>query len=578
MKRLLNGIYHTERGRILFAFGASVLILMIVLVSGRVSYYDCDDLNIAWALAGYRSGSPSFSHPFINCIMAAVVSGLYTLVPALPWWWIVQWFAVFLGMSAVFYACLAVGSRRNVPMLVPLFVSGVMTAVFYAYLVVSVTFTLSSAAVGAGAAALVLADDGGADSRQGRRCRVFGVALLVLAFLVRHSSGLAVACFYFGALAIRFAEKLLLPKNERRGSRPERKKLVLNAGIAALCVLLLIGTNAWGRRALNPDGFLEFDEARGLYMDYPHDSYHENPVMYGSLGWSEALTRLVNYWFYMDERVTADTLRTAFDASAARNVPLLRKLSSVPKRLLTEAKAHPIAKYALAAAIVSVAALVALFLMSKQRRVLPFLAGLAYALGTAALLSYLVVMGRMNLRVLLTVLLPFVTCVLLICLELYDGNVAARAAGLLLAGAMLFPSQAIFRYVIHIKCDESIALSREVTAYVMAHPDTVFYRDTYTANNFDAYAVYPDEKPTNLMDWGGCDMYTAARTEQMQKNGITSPYADVFLQENVRYIGTRDAECLHLLDVYMQETYQTDGYTITDELSDGIVVVSFAEE
>lgn len=577
MKRFISGIYHTERGRILLALALAMMILLAALVSGRVSYYDCDDLNIAWALAGYRSGTPSFSHPFINCIMAAIVSGLYTLVPTLPWWWIVQWVAVFLGMGAMFYACLSVGARRNVPFLVPLFVSGVMTAVFYAYLVVSVTFTLSSAIVGAGAAALVLADDGMNNSRQGKLCRILGFLLLVLSFLVRHSSGLAVACFYFGALALRYADKLFVPKSERIDNGERRRRLLLNAGAAVLCILLLIGTNAWGRENLNPAGFLEFDEARGLYMDYPHDAYSENREMYNAYGWDEALTRLVNYWFYMDERVTAEAMQTFFSSSAARSVPFGTKLLSVPGRLIYEAKAHPIAKFSLVTGMLLLATLIMLFVTARKKRVLPFLAGLAFTLGAASLLSYLIVMGRLNLRVLLTILIPYATCVFLICLELYDESAGTRIAGLILVGAFLFPSQAVFREVIHIDCSETIALSREVTKYAMEHPDLVFYRDTYTANNFDAYAVYPNEKPTNLMDWGGCDMYTAAREAQLRLNGIDNPYANVFLHDNVRYVGTRDAECLHLLDVYMQDTYNTKGYTVTDELSEGIVIVSFAE-
>ena len=86
--------------------------------------------------------------------------------------------------------------------------------------------------------------------------------------------------------------------------------------VSVASTALLVGINAYGRTAQNPEGFVAYDEARSSYMDYPHDSYQSNPALYEQAGWDETLAALTSNWFYMDERVTTEAFTTISSGSA----------------------------------------------------------------------------------------------------------------------------------------------------------------------------------------------------------------------------------------------------------------------
>lgn len=61
--------------------------------------------------------------------------------------------------------------------------------------------------------------------------------------------------------------------------------------------------------------FNQINAVRSAYMDYPHDSYQDNPELYELAGWDEPLSTVVDMWYFMDERVTADAFRTIVEGS-----------------------------------------------------------------------------------------------------------------------------------------------------------------------------------------------------------------------------------------------------------------------
>ena len=59
MKKLgdsIHRLYHSERARWLFSLLIALALVGVAALLSTISYYDNDDLNIAWALAGYRTG------------------------------------------------------------------------------------------------------------------------------------------------------------------------------------------------------------------------------------------------------------------------------------------------------------------------------------------------------------------------------------------------------------------------------------------------------------------------------------------------------------------------------------------
>ncbi len=574
--------YGSEWFRWLFSLACALLIVGVAASLSTLTFFDNDDLNIAWALAGYRTGTPSFAHPFINCLMAFLTSALYTVLPQLPWWLILQLVASVAGMTAVFAATLKTGHRHGVPLLLAIALMAACGAGLFYYGIVLVTFTLSATVAGAGAVALVLATDE-ADAKKTQRGYLLGsVLLLVVSLLVRNSSGLAVACFVFGAFVYRAVESMLAK------DRASAKRLMV-FGIAAIAVCgVLVGVNEYGRNAQNPEGFVAYDEARSSYMDYPVDSYASNPTLYEKAGWDETLAALTSSWFYLDERVTTDSFTTVAEGSAFASTSMADRLKAGVTDIGSMFHMYPLSvNYGVLVAAAYASAL-ALFLFNRKRWT-AFVGASAFLLGSVVLLGYLMAAGRVNLRVWMTVCMLASVSIWLCAFGLMRPKAeSARAAhwfrlaalGLMLLVSLGFGYK-VFRTVISYESEtpNMLARSQAVVAYAQEHPENVYIRDVYVANNVDALSVYPDNPPTNLIDWGGCDMNTVTREQQLAVNGLKSTFAkDIFPLKNVYYIGDTQDIYLPLFEEYMQTHCGASGYAVVDTIIDGIVAVQFTFE
>ena len=574
--------YGSERFRWLFSLACALLIVGIAASLSTLTYYDNDDLNIAWALAGYRTGTPSFAHPFINCLMAILTSALYTVLPQLPWWLILQLAASVLGMTAVFASILKIGWKHGVPLLFALALIVATGAGLFYYGIVLVTFTLSAAAAGAGAVALALAADA-EDSKRTQRGYLIGVVLLLaVSLLVRNSSGLAAACFVVGALVYRAAE------NNLADERALGKRMLAFCAGAIAVSSVLVGVNAYGREAQNPEGFVAYDEARSSYMDYPVDSYAASPSLYAEAGWDETLAALTSSWFYMDERVTTESFATISAGSAFAHTGALDRLKAGIADLGWMFQMYPLSvNYGVLVGAAYAAAL-ALFLLNRKRWT-AFLGASAFLLGALLMLAYLMTAGRVNLRVWMTVCILSSVSIWLCAFRLMRPKAeAARAAHLLRLAALglallvsLGFGYKVFRTVISYESETPNMLSRAqaVVSYAQAHPENVYIRDVYVANNVDALSVYADDPPTNLIDWGGCDMNTVTRQRQLALNNLESTFVkDIFPIGNVYYIGDAADRYLPMFVEYMQTHCGASGYEISDSIVDDIVAVHFTFE
>jgi hypothetical protein len=576
---LIRKGYGSEWFRWCFALAAALALIAFAALTTTITFYDNDDLNIAWALAGYRGGTPSFAHPFVNCITAWIVSGLYTLMPRLPWWLLFQFFAVAIGMCAVFASALKIGYRSNAPLLLVLALIVAFGAGLYFYGVVLVTFTLSSAVIGAGAAALVLAADADDTKKTQRIYLILAAVLLAGSLLVRNSSGLAAACFVGGAFVYRAVKAGIA------GRFTFMKRALRFLAAAAAVTIALAGINALGRSVQNPDGFVEYDAARASFMDYPHDSYGENPELYESVDWDHPLYQLVSSWFYLDERVTTEAFQTVVEGSQFAQMGVGERAALAADTLKTFLGKYPLAVYIGLLLIVAYAAAVVLFVQNR-RRWIAFAAASAFFLGALLLLGYLCYAGRVNLRVWMSVCIPAVAAVWLAALELLrrengqNGGRAARVVrGLILGCAALVSlglGYKVFRTVVSYESEGMLETARAVVEYAREHPENVYVRDVYAANNVDATSVYPENPPTNLLDWGGCDMNTAAREEQLAVNGLMSTYAtDLFRQSNVYYIGDLNDAYVPIFAEYMTADCGATGYTVAETIVDNIVAIRF---
>lgn len=543
VNRSIRFLYRTRSGRALCSLAVTLLLLAVALLFSTVTYYENDDSNIAFALAGYCSGEPYPGHPFINCLLAAFVSGLYRLLPALPWWTLVQLGTVLAALYIAQNRLLALCSKRDIPFLIALIGMGLIAFGLFFYPLLLVTFTLTSACIGAAGVALLLSLDAEEDGKKGIVSRLgLSLVCLFLCFLFRNSTGISMLCFYFGCGAILLFRALLKKANRAELLRP----LIFMGAVAALA-LLMTTVNRLGLQRLNEPGFVEFDQARGRYMDYPVDSYSDNPALYEAVGWDRELYAMARQWYFMDERITAERMNHIIAGSQTAQGTLSSALDDwedfVSVRPLVLFLLLPL----LTALLLGAAALA-----QAPKKGSEFLFLLCMLLGSALLCLYLLLSGRMVVRALQAVLLPGTLAALFLSYNMLSPlpeKGAKRLAGLCLTLLLLLPAcygaykQARTLLSYNASTPALLEGSQKLMDYAISNADTIFIRDTHVCNNIDAWTVYPEARPTNLLDWGGTGVLTGARGRQLDLLGIEDYTADIFLRENVRLVtapGSRD--------------------------------------
>lgn len=623
MRRLgqtIDRLYGSPAGRAAFALTLSVLLLAFGgLVSG-FTFYENDDTNIAFTLAGYFSGAPYPTHPFINCLLGFAVSFCYRVLPAVPWWLVFQLAAVALSAAALAACVLKAGRDAKAPVVLPLLIAGALSFGLVLYAMLLVTFTLTSAVAGAAGVALVLtvAED---DPPKARKRRLaLAAAFLAISFLFRNSAGLSVLCFFAGALVYRFAAAAQ--------SRAGKKRLLGIALYGACCLLLaaaLVRVNAWGITTYNEPGFSRFDAARGRYLDYPVDSYADNPTLYESVGWDRPLYGAVRQWFYMDGRVTAEAIEKIVAGSRAASA---WSLKSAAAGWRTFASARPLVTYLLLLPAGILLLLLALFPGADQRGKLAALFAVFLLAGGAVLAGYLLLSGRMILRTLQLLIIPAAFSAAILALTACarragegetnhiggaEPDAEARggesgfppaagpaeppkprpapggAAGLSLGGAargvvaalallvLLFAGYKSARVTVSYDSAALLAKSRALMQYVLARPGGVFIRDTHVANNVDAVTTYPEQKPTNLLDWGGTTAYTGAKALQIARLGLGAFTADVFLRDGVYFVTEPDSRDQKAFSAYLASVYGEGArLELVDAVTDGVAVYRVA--
>lgn len=563
-------LYRRPLGRLLFSLVMVGGVFLFAIWRVEPAYLMNDDTNISFALAGYRTGAPFAAHPFINILLGFCVSGLYGLFPAVPWWFVCQEAAMLVSAVVLSLCVLRTAQKRNVHWLIACMLCGVLMVGLLFRPFVRVTFTLTAAALGTAAVALLLSFDR-TDPRPVRTA--FAAAsgvLLIAAFCFRNSSGISLACFYFAALLYRFLDAHFFGKAERKRLKRRTGAFAL---IMALLVALTVGVNRRAIEVNNAEGYLAFDEARANFVDYRLcDTYHENPALYASVGWDETLHDLARNWCFMDARVTTEALEALAASSARANESVTERAAAIPARIETFLSGDYFARLMLVLPPCALAAAIAILALARRRDPLAFVFAVCMLLGGAVLICYLAFCDRLILRTFRLVLMPASFAVALLALRILpvaaesaaNGEPTGKGTGfswrgaccyalctlLLLFGGLM--SGRALADTLRSDYTDEIALCRTLIDYCMAHPDVIFIRDTATCSNLDATSTYPDEKPTNLIAWGDTDMLTGVQRAQLALLGLDAFDMDVFRQENVRYLGTIDGGAYAAFRAYLQ--------------------------
>ena len=578
---LLASAAGTKSGRMLL--GACLALLLVGLTAALVpiTFLTNDDTSIMYTFAGYSTGEPYPIHGFVNLPLGYVTSLLYMVAPAVPWWTVLQLICVTISIWVIFYTLWDVGAEHGLPAWGMALSNTLLYATVLVYAVSRLSFTLTACMLGTAGILRLLAADTGGREREPLPLFVMleSTALMIACFLFRNSTGYSMVCFWAAGVVYHALNTFVGWK------KPERKhELFRIAGFAACCLVVfggLVWLNGWSYHNMNPEGYAAFEDARGRYLDFPHVSYEEAPAFFASLGWDREIYNLVENSCFIDPHVTADSLNAILAYDAGASVPLLTRASTALQYGEAFFRGNGPAEYMLTAPVLI--ALWTLFRVLRERkRWIEALIVFGLALGSFLLCLYLCFAERLILRAFQVIAIPAAAMMLLLCLRIRPECEQPRVTKPKIAFRIVLILFSLFvlgwgvtknvLWIGQFEPQQQMQDMRTAESYAMDHPEDVYVFMPSFIFNSEAFKTYPEEKPTNLLDWGDTGMYAGWKTRQLELNGIEPFTPDVFQKDNVYLMGTFEGKELQVLIDYLVKDAGATEFERVDSFGNGYAV------
>lgn len=582
IQQILQNQMDTWRGRMFFSACLTLLFVGLTAALLRITFLTNDDASIMYTFAGYFTGDPYPIHGFVNLPLGGLTSLLYMMLPQVPWWPVLELLCVAISIWVIFYTLWDIGKANGVSHAAMIIILTLLYALVLVYPVARLSFTMTACMLGTAGVLRLFALDVDAAAGEPRALLVLleSLALMISCFLFRNSTGFSMLCFWaagvvYLALRIGFCWA------------PELKRLNLKrlgvytlVGVAVFSALIWL--NGWSNQNMNPDGYAAFEEARGEFFDFPHVSYDEDPAFYASLGWDKETYDLVSNACFIDPNVTEASLR-AIVAHGAADAPqgLGERLKGALAYGETFFRTNGAAQYQLVVPVITALATAFYFLRGRKRWV-ELLIAVGLALGAFALCLYLCLVQRLILRAFQVIAVPTAVLLLPLLLRIRGENAAlppkrwGRWIGIAIVLLSLFGlSWSATKTVLWFHSyqpEKQIANMRTAEDYAMEHSKDVYIiQPTFIYNN-EAFKSYPDQKPTNIIDWGDTGMHSGWKTRQLEVNGLNALTPEIFSRENVYLMGTKDAKELQVLVDYLIKDAGAVGISLVDTFGDGYAI------
>lgn len=582
----LERLFRREAGRMLLAgLFAAALLGLAWAVSAPV-FMTIDDARLLYVYAGYNTGEPYANYLFCSYFLGWLISGLYRLAPGVVWYTVYHGAVLWLSMTLLGKTLLKWAFRRRVPLWQTALGFSAAFGLVYLYSALSLHFEVTAGLIGAAGAAVLAGMDLYEDSL---RVKGLDTALVLLCcFLMRiqqKNSFYAGCCYIALALFYQLCQRV---RAKRAGGR-----LRLGWLAAVLCGVLVIylGVTAQDERMRADEQwtiYRTYNSYRVNFWDYPHASYWEAPEDYQQAGWSEDFYVMADKMYYMDERFDEESLsRVVAQFSRTSSVQTENTaratFQTIKKLLRTDAQARA----QLWCAVLLAAVCGGLCLKKGRRRAMwpELLTAAGAVFGSGVLCVYLGWRGRLPLRAWEVFMLPAISVLLVVALRSLPVRAVTRApadrkktalCALLAVALLAYPAWQVAYKLAHDdrnlhKAQRPVMAAME--AYALQHPENIYIYDHKGNQNYNPFTSYPEEKPVNLVSWGGSYLYTPAYYSQLKTLGVSQLYTANFLDENVYFITDNNfGNNLEPLLRLLHDEYGAAGVWIVDMLGDKLTV------
>ncbi|MCI8834819.1 MAG: hypothetical protein HFH24_05510 [Ruminococcus sp.] len=553
--------------------------MILAFAFSSMGYLSNDDAGIQNLLAGNITGTPYITHQFINVILGFFVSSFYRMFPGIQWWYVYSQLLLLLGTFFIHLSVFKICRDKNRKLVTAFLTAGIADIGFLVYAFANVAFTVVPAVFGTGLVAILIMLE---DVRSKKWVRVFWIIVSVgyiLVLIHRRDSGLVLLCYILLGVLYYYSKDL-------RSDVSFIRKNILVYGSFILASVAVIAFNSMISERINGKDFMEFNRARGSYMDYQKDSYYENPELYHEAGWNENIYILVNSWCFIDDTITTENFKYIAEKSEVQN-DFMRKLKNSVKSTITDERCQALLLLWAGSVFLNMFHI----WFKRDNRSLIFL--LLNNIGSIVLMSYLVIKGRAIYRALFVIIFPafIVNCLFLLKDFALQGR-KKRAFFVSLILLLLLSGKMILGYTFDVERKEFVKvsekLSREIEEYAISNPDNIYIHSTGVYNNINPWSVYTDVRPTNLVVWGGSAYKSDNYNKRLELNGIHNLTGEVFKQKNVfllvadnvflnaPYIDS--SSITYVLFQYLKEKFDAKGFVLEDQINENGYVYHFVFE
>ncbi len=545
---------------LLISILAVVAMLIVTWKICPLCIHNNDDKILMYLTAGYATGTPEMASAFGSAYWYGLISLFYRFNPAVAWYSIFQLAALAASLVAICYCIIQSDSFKGVLLGLAAFI-----AIYFGCIIFFASAIQYTATVGiVGGASVCLMVVGCKKDYFVNAEIIASMVFFVVAYGLRRQFGIVtlsalLIVLFFNVFHLEFRQSM--------------------ARIVILLMVFMFSYIANYSYELysDMDDFNSYYSAAGAWNDYPHLSYEGNEDVYKKVGWDETLYNAASDWFFMDKNVNEVSF-LYLNNHYKDDSSIVQKLDRAKNMLLSNGLANgQVIIWILMFAIFN---LIAFIKKYSWQNVLcaDALAGLF-----ALLIVYFLIKGRLPLRAYQSLIyiygMPFVVLFIeqLLSLKKKDGRVIVIAT-LVLCGLVLYsrnPEMNMVKAAIA-TCNDPGRINDQkqfesLDRYAMSNPDNLYIYDSDLANPVGIFTTYVDEKPTNLMQWGGWQYNMPTYWKQLEKNGFETMEIKYFFDKRVYFCSRNDME---VLQAYVKARVPKASLELVDNV-DGVNIYQF---
>ena len=592
MKNKIENIYHTvnekldvilSNNRRRWAFATvTVAVLLLFLMCSRPIFLGTGDVNMMKNYTGYRTGSLDANHPYGHVFIGWLMTTLYGVFPKLPWFSIYNIGVLFISFTTILKAFLSIAKALKKSIFTTILIFIMLYVTIFIHTLTNITYTINATILAASAISLVFSSL--YEQVQSVKIIEFFLSCIYMlgCSIIRYSVFKPIVCFWLLAIVYYFI---------REKYNKNLKRSIVLFGFTGAMFLGAVFSHTFYmnyRQAYEPQGYYEYNKARTQFMDYYIAPYEGNEEFYNSIGWNGELYNLTDFYYFIDEAYNTENLEKILDYTKENNLkdPNTSTLYTGKMTVWLDEQGRIITLIMFALFIIIFMEFIRYF---DKENILLLAGAVASMMGTIVFSFYLSYEGRFPLRTYQCVTFPTIIILTCIYLALKKSN-EIQNIKLIKAGRVL----SVFLSVcIVIEISNSLQMvydwekinqtvnsnqgSEDMCNYALAHRDNIYIYDTTVSGDYRLNIPVMNTSPTNMMMWGGTNMYNQAYYNQLKTIGKEGLSSDVWFEDNVYYITENSENNLRRenLFAFLSEKYGNVQMLEVSEINANIIVYKF---